>query len=57
VKKDEEQEDLCSELALLNEEMKQHEWTAFGQNEAESLKKVKKEMGREACGPDKAKGE
>ena len=55
MKKGKEQEDLCSELALLNEEMKQHEWTAFGENEAEGLKKAKKEIGREACGPDKAK--
>ena len=56
MKKDKGREDLCSELALMNEEMKQHEWTAFGQNEAEGLKKAKKEIGREACGPDKAKG-
>ena len=56
MKKDKEQEDLCPELALLNEEMKQHEWTVFGQNEAEHLEKAKKEIGREACGPDKAKG-
>ena len=56
MKKGKGREDLCPELALLNEEMKQHEWTAFGQNEAEGLKKAKKEIGREACGPDKAKG-
>ena len=50
-----EQKDLCSDLALLNEEMKRHEWTPFGQKEADDLEKTKKEVGREACGPSETR--
>ena len=57
MKKNKERKELCSELALLSEEMKQHVWTAFGENEAEGLKKAKKEIAMEVCGPDKGKRE